>query len=52
MRDATWQATLVYRGRHYFNPRIPCGMRPAERYKLVQFYDFNPRIPCGMRLTA
>ena len=34
----------------YFNPRTPCGVRPAryDRYDLLPY--FNPRTPCGVRL--
>ena len=33
----------------YFNPRIPCGMRPGLSIAATNLKDFNPRIPCGMR---
>ena len=42
---------LVQCGRTgYFNPRTPCGVRPAE-YLIIgnRPVDFNPRTPCGVR---
>ncbi len=35
-----------------FNPRSPCGERPAILVKLQQEQDFNPRSPCGERQSA
>ena len=34
----------------YFNPRAPCGARPAANYRSHQnTAHFNPRAPCGAR---
>ena len=33
----------------YFNPRAPCGARPACRTGQSTTADFNPRAPCGAR---
>ena len=33
----------------YFNPRSPCGERPARRGSTLHSIDFNPRSPCGER---
>ena len=33
----------------YFNPRAPCGARPAEGRGLDHTGHFNPRAPCGAR---
>ena len=33
----------------YFNPRSPCGERPARRHNRRKRCDFNPRSPCGER---
>ena len=35
-----------------FNPRAPCGARPAMRQFIAQLLDFNPRAPCGARPSA
>ena len=35
-----------------FNPRTPCGVRPATPMFSAPAWDFNPRTPCGVRLTA
>ena len=35
-----------------FNPRSPCGERPASRQKRCGTLYFNPRSPCGERLSA
>ena len=35
--------------RWYFNPRAPCGARPAMGSALTSVGDFNPRAPCGAR---
>ena len=35
-----------------FNPRSPCGERPAARGADHKWPDFNPRSPCGERPTA
>ena len=34
-----------------FNPRTPCGMRPAPIGEILHLWCFNPRTPCGMRLA-
>ena len=41
-------------GRHggHFNPRPPCGVRPASRRVASQGRHFNPRTPCGVRPLA
>ena len=37
----------------YFNPRPPCGRRPASALPAARtFPNFNPRPPCGRRLAA
>ena len=34
----------------HFNPRTPCGVRPAPAGKWEEVtLDFNPRTPCGVR---
>ena len=33
----------------YFNPRSPCGERPAWRSRRAAAGNFNPRSPCGER---
>ena len=33
-----------------FNPRTPCGVRPAFAAAHVRQRHFNPRTPCGVRL--
>ena len=34
----------------YFNPRTPCGVRPADAVvSTSDFPYFNPRTPCGVR---
>ena len=33
-----------------FNPRVPCGTRPATAAAPVIRCHFNPRVPCGTRL--
>ena len=35
---------------YYFNPRSPCGERPAISGQHFGRPDFNPRSPCGERL--
>ena len=32
-----------------FNPRAPCGARPAMTTRRLRSPDFNPRAPCGAR---
>ena len=34
---------------HYFNPRTPGGVRPAQRHRLCPRPHFNPRTPGGVR---
>ena len=34
---------------HYFNPRSPCGERPARYSDPSSAVHFNPRSPCGER---
>ena len=36
----------------HFNPRAPCGARPASCLPAAQCGDFNPRAPCGARLQG
>ena len=37
----------------HFNPRTPCGVRPACRSFSGRLSNFNPRTPCGVRrMTA
>ena len=36
-------------GRRYFNPRAPCGARPALVFLVSFGFHFNPRAPCGAR---
>ena len=33
-----------------FNPRTPCGVRPASSSVITTGSYFNPRTPCGVRL--
>ena len=33
----------------HFNPRSPCGERPAASFVASMISDFNPRSPCGER---
>ena len=33
-----------------FNPRSPCGERPAAAFLALRRSYFNPRSPCGERL--
>ena len=35
-----------------FNPRAPCGARPAGSKYNLDVKDFNPRAPCGARPEA
>ena len=35
----------------HFNPRTPCGVRPALLRRNHQEVYFNPRTPCGVRLA-
>ena len=50
MRDATVLNLPKFNKQVNFNPRIPCGMRPASSWvRNTLLIDFNPRIPCGMR---
>ena len=32
-----------------FNPRAPCGARPAPTCSMTSWANFNPRAPCGAR---
>ena len=51
LRGATRDARRVLR--HVgFNPRSPCGERPAARRPARSRLCFNPRSPCGERLTS
>ena len=34
-----------------FNPRTPCGVRPASIPNSAKISRFNPRTPCGVRLS-
>ena len=43
----------LYRGHGHFNPRTPCGVRPAYRSTpKPSSQNFNPRTPCGVRLRT
>ena len=48
-----WGATLKFSNSHSaernFNPRTPCGVRPAPAALHTCFAHFNPRTPCGVR---
>ena len=44
------QDELIFKG--HFNPRSPCGERPATKSAIQTFGDFNPRSPCGERPGA
>ena len=35
-----------------FNPRAPCGARPAMRSRSARRLHFNPRAPCGARRST
>ena len=50
VRGATADSLGAAHGDSYFNPRSPCGERPAPRkLRLSRTPDFNPRSPCGER---
>ena len=36
----------------HFNPRAPCGVRPALIFFQMPTSNFNPRTPCGVRPCA
>ena len=36
----------------HFNPRAPCGVRPALIFFQMPTSNFNPRTPCGVRQCA
>ncbi len=38
--------------RRHFNPRAPCGARPATSFPIRMYKNFNPRAPCGARPTS
>ena len=42
-------ARVSRRRNHYFNPRIPYGMRRLDYFPKLRVSYFNPRIPYGMR---
>ena len=50
MRGATARPFLQLRGRSYFNPRTPCGVRRTTVVVFFAYWNFNPRTPCGVRL--
>ena len=49
MRGATIITHTPKRPRIYFNPRAPCGARPAFSAAAFSDRNFNPRAPCGAR---
>ena len=50
MRGATRSRARPCRLQKDFNPRTPCGVRPAVRSISMQDVNhFNPRTPCGVR---
>ena len=52
MRAATSTLCLMTHMSWNFNPRSPCGLRPApsDRFNDKLRTYFNPRSPCGLRL--
>ena len=48
LRRATFRRGQLDHHRH-FNPRSPCGERPAGQVLTKTADDFNPRSPCGER---
>ena len=49
VRGATWRGKQCQPGRSGFNPRAPCGARPAPPRGGNSPDGFNPRAPCGAR---
>ena len=49
LRGATRVAGRVDADHFRFNPRSPCGERPAPVVRRVSPFCFNPRSPCGER---
>ena len=53
MRGATSTSLALRALNRYFNPRTPCGVRPATPITTPRpARNFNPRTPCGVRLVA
>ena len=44
-----WPRRARKKRRRHFNPRAPCGARPASRSAAACARYFNPRAPCGAR---
>ena len=51
LRGATTATPRTSNGILNFNPRAPCGARPATAVGVCMAAYFNPRAPCGARLT-
>ena len=51
MRGATRPPRLLTCRPSNFNPRAPCGARPAPPRRGRRPGNFNPRAPCGARLA-
>ena len=49
LRGATGDSAVDWILILYFNPRTPCGVRPACAPKCAETSNFNPRTPCGVR---
>ena len=49
LRGATFQCRQRSAHSTHFNPRTPCGVRPAYFIAFASFLNFNPRTPCGVR---
>ena len=49
MRGATRLVTVFHYVVGHFNPRTPCGVRPARHTGASASTHFNPRTPCGVR---
>ena len=50
MRGATPARRAAFPSHRDFNPRTPCGVRPALFFVFADIaLDFNPRTPCGVR---
>ena len=49
VRGATFSASTGPFRSGNFNPRTPCGVRPADDKSATFRHYFNPRTPCGVR---
>ena len=49
VRGATYCPRRGNRRARHFNPRSPCGERPASHSSKLPLSYFNPRSPCGER---